>query len=375
MQRNQCRVSRTKHIETVSRAAAVIKRRGVLSRLASISLGLLLVPFWCGEGSAAESASAAPAVPTAKLLFKSNFGPGVTLGEPSGGGKRDTYQPLIGTDRETGYTWPVTALGSNFSGVQLIAPAPPIAPRTLSDYVRAEIRTVPGPSGTPVSELFLNTADNGGAGSHGNAQTDFLIRRSWKDGDVTNLYTTFWFKLQPNLVASLDPTISSGNWKALTEFKTGGYRNTGGGDYRIYLGILKDKTGTPYWHIKGDDGANRKITTPAGAEVACPDPVYCPLVQYWREENHTVPVPIDTWSKLEVYWHRSSGADGRYWAAINGHVIVDHRGPNMGEFNLPITRIFSMLAYSGGHPPNESHTTGLEFWDGFPCGDGTPCYK
>lgn len=85
MQRNQCRVSRTMHIETVSRATAVIKRRGVLSRLASISLGLLLVPFWCGEGSAAESASAAPAVPTAKLLFKSNFGPGVTLGEPSGG--------------------------------------------------------------------------------------------------------------------------------------------------------------------------------------------------------------------------------------------------------------------------------------------------
>jgi len=114
MQRNQCRVSRTMHIETASRAAAVIKRRGILSRLASINLGLLLVSFWCGEGSAAESARAAPAVPTAKLLFKSNFGPGVKLGDPSGGGKRDTYRPLIGTDRETGYTWPGDRFGIQF---------------------------------------------------------------------------------------------------------------------------------------------------------------------------------------------------------------------------------------------------------------------
>lgn len=334
----------------------------------------------CGTGGAADPPAGAPSTtasaPTANLLFKSNFGPGVLLSTtPTGVTSRGAYLELTGTDRETGYTWPVTVLGSNFSGVQLIAPGPPIPPSTLDNYVTAKIQIVPGPSGTPVSELFLDTIDNGGVGSKSSAQTDFLIRRSWNIGDVTNLYTTYWVKLQPNLAASLDPTVSSGNWKALTEFKTGGYNNTGGGDYRISVIVLKNTTGDLYWLVHGDDGANRKIPGPGGALVECPDKDYCPLVTYWREENRTVPVPLDTWSKMEVYWHRSSGADGRYWAAINGQVIADHFGPNMGEFNLPITRIFSMLAYSGGHSPNESHTTGLEFWDGFPCGIGKSCYK
>ncbi|QOJ22950.1 MAG: hypothetical protein HRU78_04220 [Gammaproteobacteria bacterium] len=68
-----------------------------------------------------------------------------------------------------------------------------------------------------------------------------------------------------------------------------------------------------YWTTKGDNVANGPFTP----------------VDYWREENHVVPVPVDKWSKFEVYWHRSSDSDGRYWAAVDGQVIVDHSGPNM----------------------------------------------
>ena len=100
-----------------------------------------------------------------------------------------------------------------------------------------------------------------------------------------------------------------------------------------------------------------------------------PRVDYWAEENHVVPVPVDKWLKFEVFWHCSSGSDGRFWAAVNGDVIVDHHGPNMGDYNLPITRIFVNDAYSGGYASIESHSTGLEIWDNFPCGEGVSCHN
>jgi hypothetical protein len=33
------------------------------------------------------------------------------------------------------------------------------------------------------------------------------------------------------------------------------------------------------------------------------------------------------------------GNYGRCWAAFNGDVLVDHSGPDMGQFNLPINRV------------------------------------
>ena len=86
-------------------------------------------------------------------------------------------------------------------------------------------------------------------------------------------------------------------------------------------------------------------------------------------------LPIDKWFKYEVYWHRSSGSDGRFWSAVNGQVIVDRWGPNMGKYNLPITRIMVNNAYTGGYATVQSHSTGLEIWDGFPCGVGRSCYN
>lgn len=104
--------------------AAQLPRRPA-SRVASISLGLLLFPLWlmgCGEGGAASSASSTtPSAPTANLLFKSNFWTGVALGAPYGfhtsGTTGGAWQDLTGTDSETGYTWPIKAIGSNYSKV------------------------------------------------------------------------------------------------------------------------------------------------------------------------------------------------------------------------------------------------------------------
>lgn len=253
----------------------------------------------------------------------------------------------------------------------------------LKTYVTAEIRQVPGPTGIPVCELFQNVKIKSPVG-HGGTQAPFLINRPWTIGDVTDLYVTYWFKHQANLLMQLDTTTqldgSVGNWRTLYEFKTGGRTHpvTGlkyyGGDYRITTLVMKGNGSQLFWRTHADDGANYVVADSVGTVHACPD-AYCPLNTYWTDDNHTVPVPIDTWFKVEGYWHRSSGSDGRYWVAVNGQIIADHHGPIMGLDNLPITRIFIDNPYSGGHAPVETHLTGLELWDGFPCGDGVPCYK
>ncbi|ULA63561.1 MAG: hypothetical protein LZF86_110259 [Nitrospira sp.] len=335
--------------------------------------GLLLLAGCSGEGPASSSAltTVVSSGPAANLLFKSNFGPGVSLGAPEGfyatiGNSRGgAWQRLIGTDNETGYAWPVAALGAEFSGVQLIT-VDPIDAGTVGNYIVNEIRTVPGPTGNPVRELF-QTVKNKGPVGHGYSQAPLLIKRPWTIGEVTDLYITYWFKHQSDLQTQLDTTVqpdgSRGDWRVQFEFKTGGYNNTSGGDYRITTNVMKDFTnGSLYWRTSGDNQANGP---------------YGPLEKdtYWTEDNRTVPVPVDQWFKFEGYWHRSNGADGRYWAAVNGRVIADHRGPNMGNFGLPITRIFIDNSYSGGYPEVHSQLTGLEIWDGFPCGDGLSCYN
>lgn len=295
---------------------------------------------------------------SAKLLFKSNFGAGVSVDAPHGyyTNGHGAWQSIIGTDSETGFTWPIKALGAQFSGIQLIT-MDVVTPATIGNYITNTIQPVIGPKGTLVNELFQNVKIKGPVGSAG-SQAPFIVTRPINIGDVPDLYISYWFKHPADLAAKLDPMVSSGNWRVQFEFKTGGYEDTGNGDYRIATNILKGTDGKLYWLNMGDNKANAPL-----------DPV-----TYWTVRNFDVPVPVGRWFKFEVFWHRSSGSDGRYWAAVDGQVIVDRFGPNMGEYKLPINRIMINNAYSGGSPTVESHSTGLEIWDGFPCGTGKSCY-
>ncbi|MGZ0019035.1 hypothetical protein [Nitrosomonas sp. wSCUT-2] len=296
----------------------------------------------------------------AKMLFRSNFGSGVTLSAPYAfytNGK-GAWQQFTGIDKETGYSWPLNVLGSRFSGIQLIT-IDPVTSTTINDYVTNQIRSVSGPKGKTVNEIFQNVKIIGNPGQAG-SQSPFLFVRPYTAGDVKNLYMTYWIKYPADLADKLDATISSANWRVQFEFKTGGYGgNDGSGDYRIITNIMKGADGKLYWLTVGDNNANG------------PDP----KTTYWVEVNRAVPIPVGEWFKFEVYWNRSSGSDGRFWAAVNGQEIVDHYGSNMGDYNLPITRIMPHNTYSGGYGPVESHITGFEIWDDFPCGGGVSCYN
>lgn len=298
-----------------------------------------------------------PLAHTANLLFKSNFGSGVSLAAPNGFYTNGAWQGLSGTDKETGYSWPIKALGANFSGIQLIT-SDPIDSSTIGNYITNEIRQVTGPKGNLVNELFHNVKIKGDLGQAG-SQSPLLINRPWTIGDVKDLYITYWFKYESDFPSKLTREVPGAGWRQMFAFKTGGHLDiAGAGDYRISVVILKGLDGQLYWQTKGDNVAGAFPTR----------------VDYWTIDNHTVAIPVDKWSKFEVYWHRSSGSDGRFWAAVNGEVIADYHGSTMGDYNLPITRIFPNNAYSGGYATVESHHTGFEMWDGFPCGDGVSCF-
>lgn len=295
---------------------------------------------------------------SANLLFKSNFGAGVVLNAPTAFSTNSAWQPLTGTDQETGYSWPVEALGSDLSAIQLIA-VDPITPSTIGNYIFNQIRTVTGPKGTAVNEIFQNVKIKAPVGM-GGSQAPLMIKRPSALGDVKDLYITYWFKYPADFPNKLDSTVPAGNWRAQFEFKTGGYNgNNSEGDYRIVINIVKGSDGKLFWNTNADNIANGPLNP----------------VEYWSIENHVAPVPVDKWFKFEVYWKRTNNCDGRFWAAVDGEEIIDYYGNIMGDYNLPITRIMVNNSYSGGYATVESHTTGLEIWDGFPCGDGISCYN
>ncbi|PTQ69636.1 hypothetical protein C8R26_1342 [Nitrosomonas oligotropha] len=298
-----------------------------------------------------------PAAYAANLLFKSNFGTGVALTQPTNFYANGAWQYLTGIDKETGHSWPIKAFGADFSGIQLIT-VDPINSTSIGNYITNEVRSVTGPKGNTIRELFQNVKINGALGQAG-SQAPLLIKRPWTIGDVNNFYMTYWFKYPADFPSKLTRDVAGAGWRTQFEIKTGGYLNTWVGDYRIGITILKGLDGQLYWQTKGDNVANGPW----------------PRIDYWTIDNNAVAVPIDKWFKFEVYWHRSGGSDGRFWAAVDGQVIADHYGPNMGDYKLPVTRIMVNNPYSGGTATIESHSTGLQIWDGFPCGDGVSCYN
>ena len=84
------------------------------------------------------------------------------------------------------------------------------------------------------------------------------------------------------------------------------------------------------------------------------------------EEEIDHEVPVDRWFKFQVFWHRSTGSDGRIWVAVDEKVLIDRLGPNVGPDGLPIDRIFINPLYSGSAFPIEQWHDDVQIWSGFP---------
>ena len=270
---------------------------------------------------------------SAKLLFSSGFEGATALNLPA-----NCWQTTVGADSTTGFTWPANIWGGSIS-FQLI-PGQVISCASVGNYMANRIVTVTGHAGNQTQALYSEITQRG----DNSTQNVFLLQPASEQGD---LYVAYWLKYQADLLAKMTPQT----WRSLFEWKTAG-------DYRvgIYVASWGDgcggikPLGPLFWQIQADNNANGGL----------------PFQSFWRVDNCAVAVPVDQWFKFEVFWHRSAGTDGRVWVAVNGQVLADHRGPNMGVNNAAINRIFTSLVYSDSPYPIYQWTDDLEIWDGFP---------
>ncbi|MGH8707229.1 MAG: exosortase-associated protein EpsI, B-type [Burkholderiales bacterium] len=278
----------------------------------------------------------------AKLLFSSGFEGATALGGPTDCYLTGCWQDISGTDSTTGFTWPPRIWGGG-ARFQLL-PDGPVAPADIGKYMSAQIKTVRGRNGTPTRVLHSEITQKIPGAS---TQNVFVMRPAREEGD---LYLSYWMRLQPDLAEKMNPQ----NWRSIFAWKTAG-------DYRVtaYVASWEDgcegikRKGALFWDVRGDNDANGGFP-PDGEKI-----------EFWKVQNCSIAVPVDTWFKFEVFWHRSSGADGRVWMAVNGQVIADRRGPNMGVNNARINRIF-IPTYTGADPHIHQWVDDLEIWDGFP---------
>jgi hypothetical protein len=255
----------------------------------------------------------------ANLLFKSGFESNVSL-VPSIYGY-DDYKDLVGTDLETGYTWPLEVLGSSESGMHYV---------DSDNYqaVETEIQTVIGHNGTATKALYNIEHYN----------TD-VTQCPYEILDITDgrkdLYVKYWMKIDATSIQQANM------WRALFEYKTKDY--AAGTGFRLISYIYKDATGAPFWHWQGDANPSNPV---------------------WEIDNRDIPVPVDEWFLTEYYWHWSEGSDGRALWKINGQVVGDHYGPTTRN-SKPIDFIMLTQIYGNANPKHQ-WIDDIEVWDGLP---------
>jgi len=312
-------------------------------RFAAIALaGIIVLLALYGWRQKADTATLPPGPP--KLLFSSGFEGSTALGAPGDCYGRGCWQNILGIDSSTGFPWPPNIWGGGPTRLQLIADAP-VDATSVGNYMFNEIQTVTGHNGTPTRALYQRMSQSGCCGTNPQgghpAQDAFTLQPV---GEKSDLYISYWLKYQPDLAQSLVPP----NWRVLFEWKTTS-------DYRVIVsavtwGLDANGVNVPLsWEIIGDNVAGS-----------------LPQKRFWDVYNTAVPVPVGEWFKFEVFWHRSAGSDGRVWMAVNGKVIVDHYGPNMGVNKAPIDRIMMPNLYSGGAYPIYQWVDDVQIWDGFP---------
>ena len=262
---------------------------------------------------------------------------------PSGLYGAGGFQNIVGVDSLTGFAWPPIIKSSGGATQFLLLVGATVDTLTIDNYMVNQIQTVTGHSGNPTQTLY-SVIKQTGAGTNP-PQNTFMIQPVSEPGD---LYISYWLKLQPDLanLMGVGQVGTGWNWRSVFEIKTAG-------DFRFICEIMRDpyiNGGNLYWYFLYDNNANGGL----------------PYQQFWSTSNTAVAVPINQWMKVETFWHRSSANDGRWWMAVNGQVLVDHYGPNMGIYNAAINRIMPSLIYSSTAYPTYHWVDDLQIWDSFP---------
>jgi hypothetical protein len=269
-----------------------------------------------------------PAASTnAQLLFSSGF-EGVSLSSVSG-----DYQYIRGIDNETGFAWPPTIWGSNTlepNGIHLIEDGG-------SANLEVSLETVIGHDGSPTTALFQSMKQGSG-----------IIQNNYQINDILDtpnaFYVKFWMKIDNTSL------MANNSWRCIWQYKTNGWFDEGPGPgFRMNAFINRNYQGKMYWSFQGDDDPGNSIW------------------EYVVFEDE-LPVVREQWFKVEVYAKMSYQNDGRCWLKINGHLIGEHNGPNMGSATDGMHYMAIWQQY-GNTFPSHNYVDDIEIWDESPYGN------
>ena len=244
-------------------------------------------------------------------------------------------------DGSSGFSWPFScsaaALASSSSPTRPDRAGDNHTPASIGQYMFDQIRAGQGRNGS--NALYQQISQSGccGTSPQGGGATQNVLHLL--DSNPTDLYISYWISCSPDLVQKM----GSSGWRAIFEIKT-----SQPVDFR-YLVQVRTSGGTPFFFVYAD------TFVPNNNEL-------------WNVNvpPQQVPVVIGEWFKFEVYWHRSSGSDGRFWAAVNGQLLDDHSGPNIGVNGLPMDRIMITNLYSSSSYPIHQWVDDLQIWSTFP---------
>jgi hypothetical protein len=271
-----------------------------------------------------------------------------------------------------------------------MADVPGVTASTIGDHLVNQIINAKSHTGTATNKAFFSQVTVSRTGQNelsGYATQDALHFFPTSEG--SDLYMSYWIRFQPGLTRNMVGLNTSagggvygngGTWRTFFALKTGTSAATNdipanNGDYRIEVYLM---TGCSSIIVDRGQAPCQVPCTTACIDVNTPNPAPFwaviadnvagggyPLANGWSETNTAIPVPDDgSWNKVEIYFHRSSGNDGRFWMGVNGTQLFNHVGPNMGQASLPINRIMPFMLYSGGYHPIYQWVDDLQIWTG-----------
>jgi hypothetical protein len=246
--------------------------------------------------------------------------------------------------------------------------------KRLSDYMASFIETMVGPHGNETRVLCMqNKADDPDQSSTSRNEYSFFVKAP--PNDYSEGYARYWMKLQDNL-AGLLPKDKATPWymimewkepnsgirKSAAECKACGEKAGGSNNYRINIGIHRQKDAPEFqWYLTGEH----------------PQP--CRKTE-WTYASPDVPVPLGRWFLVEAYM-RKHAEQGRVYFAVNGRVVLDTRVTTPEGFTgrtehadnpLPLRFWSPMKNYHGmewnREGPISQWYDDFELWSDFPPG-------
>ena len=265
--------------------------------------------------------------PEAKLLFKSGFNNNVTISNPN-------LHNIVGQDSESGYVWPNDLPGDNTrnSFNYLVDDL-----ENLNTYIETKIIDISNNK----KALYIKYKKND-VRTYASSRVHYNLWAKQnalsKSDSLKKLYIKYKIKMHIEDSEEL--------WRNFMEWDTTGE----GENYRWALYISKTKyTNGLIWRLNAE---SIKYNSPEDLDK----------IILWEHVNNEIPVPLDEWFELEVFWNLSNNGDGKILVAVNGETLFERIGANKyNTKNFAFWNPFKVYGAKGF-----SVITDVEIWDDIP---------